>query len=96
MNKRNVSYGGSGQFTGTIQFGDSNTAPVPSATGGEINTTSFEGVDLVLTADTGCTFSGKANITTVQANRPAADRMTGTWNFEFDGPVSRTWDESGA
>lgn len=92
--KKNVGYGGSGQFTGTLQFDAADTAPLPSLTGGVISHTAFEGVSLTLTAESGCTFTGTANITTVAVNRPSADRMTGTFNFEFDGEVSITWDET--
>lgn len=91
--RKNVAYGMSGQFQGTIQFDASNTAPVPTATGGTINEASFEGVSLTLTATTGCTFSGTANIVGVDLNRSATNRMTGTWRFEFDGQPSETWDE---
>ena len=60
-----------------------------------IDNAAFEGVTLTLTARSGCTFSGTANITGVDINRPATDRMTGTWNFEFDGQPDITWDENG-
>ncbi|MEO0966429.1 MAG: hypothetical protein AAFY08_15090 [Planctomycetota bacterium] len=92
--KKNVGYGGSGSFTGTVQFDDTGTAPMPSLTGGEIDAASFEGVSLTLTATTGCTYTGTANITTVAVNRSSGDRMTGTFNFEFDGPISIAWDET--
>jgi hypothetical protein len=84
----NVAYGATGQFTGTIQFNAANTAPA-SATN-----TAWEGVSLTLTATTGCTLTGTANITSVAVNRPATDRMTGTWAFTFTGAPVITWDET--
>ena len=92
---KNVTYWMSGQFTGTIQFGATDTAPAPSSTGGNVDDASFESVDLTLTATTGCTYTGKADITGVQVNRPSNDRMTGTWSFEFVEQPSQTWDETG-
>ena len=91
---KNVAYGMSGQFTGTIQFDSATTEPVPSST--TITDTAFEGVSLTLTATTGCTYTGTGNITGVDLQRPSTDRMTGTWKFEFDGQPSQTWDETGA
>lgn len=91
--RRNVAYSGSGRFTGTIQFDDSNTKPMPASTGGGINEASFEGVSLTLTATTGCTYTGKANITGININRPSNDRMTGEWSFVWDGQPNETWDE---
>lgn len=92
--KKNIGYGLSGQFSGTIQFDAATTKPVPSATGGQINPTSFEGVSFTLTATVGCTFTFTGNVTVLDVQRPAADRMTGTYRFEADGPVSITWDET--
>lgn len=93
-NKKNTGYGGSGSFRGTVQFDAANTQPVPSLTGGVIDAASFEGVSLTLTATTGCTYTGTANITITNQTRDANDRMIGTFNFEFDGAVSITWDET--
>lgn len=93
---KNVAYQMQGQFTGTIQFDDANSAPVPKNTGGTVKETSFEGVSLTLTAETGCTFTGTANVVGVNLQRTAVDRMTGTFRFEFDGQPTETWDESGA
>jgi len=90
--KKNVAYGGSGQFSGVIQYNAAGTAPAPTLTGGVIDTASFEGVSLTLTAETGCTYTGTANITVIDLNRSATDKMTGTFWFEFDGPVSQAWD----
>ena len=87
---KNVTYWMSGQFTGTIQFSDTDTEPVPSATAG-IDDTSFEGVDVTLTAETGCEYTGKADITAVNVNRPAADRATGQWSFEFTEQPTQSW-----
>lgn len=89
-NKKNIGYGGSGSFRGTIQYDDTGTAPMPTDT--TIDADGFEGVSLTLTAETGCTYTGTANITVVDLTRDAADRMIGTFNFEFDGPVTQTWD----
>ena len=95
---KNVTYWMSGQFSGTIQFNDTDTAPMPTKSGGTIDVDSFEGVDLTLTAESGVTYTGKADITAVDINRPANDRMTGTWSFEFTGEENnepnQTWDES--
>lgn len=92
--RANVSYGMTGQFTGTIQFNDTNAAPVPKNTGGTINDAAFEGVSLTLTATTGCTFTGTANVVGTNLNRIATDRMTGTFRFAFVGQPSETWDET--
>lgn len=92
--KKNVGYGGSGQFTGTIQFDASSTQPVPTATGGTVLPSSFEGISFTLTATSGCTLTFTGNITTVDLNRQASDRMTGTFRFEADGAVDVTWDET--
>ena len=92
---KNVAYGMSGQFTGTIQFDDTTTSPVPADNGG-IDSSSFEGVTLTLTATTGCTFGGTGNITGVDVSRPSTDRMTGTWRFEIDGEPTTAWDETSA
>jgi hypothetical protein len=92
--KKNTGYGGSGSFRGTIQYNASTTAPVPTVTGGVIDVDSFEGVSLTLTAESGCTYTGTANITVVDLQRSSGDRMIGTFNFEFDGAVSSTWDET--
>lgn len=94
LNKKNVSYGGSGSFRGTIQFDAANTQPVPSSTGGGINPASFEGVSFTLTAETGCTLTFTGNVTTTELTRIATDRMTGVFNIEADGEVSvGAWDE---
>lgn len=92
--KKNVGYGGTFQFRGTIQFDDSNTAPLPTLTGGVVDAASFEGVSATLTATTGCTYSGTANITVMDLTRDANDRMIGTFRGEFDGEVSQSWDET--
>lgn len=92
--KKNTGYGGSGSFRGTIQYDASSTAPMPTLTGGVIDASSFEGVSLTLTAETGCTYTGTANITVVDLQRTAGDRMIGTFNFEFDGAVSQAWDQT--
>lgn len=92
--KKNTGYGGSGSFRGTLQFDAAGTAPMPSLTGGVIDTDSFEGVSLTLTATTGCTYTGTANITIVNTTRDANDRAIVTCNFEFDGEVSIAWDET--
>ena len=93
-NKKNTGYGGSGSFRGTLQSNASSTAPMPSLTGGVIDAASFEGVSLTLTATTGCTYTGTANITIVNTTRDANDRAIVTCNFEFDGEVSIAWDET--
>lgn len=92
--RKNVAYGMTGQFTGTIQFDAADTKPMPSSTGGTINNTSFEGVSLTLTATTGCTYTGTGNIEGINLSRSATDRMTGTFRFGFDGQPSQTWDET--
>lgn len=92
--RKNVAYQMQGQFSGTIQFDDASTAPVPSNTGGTIKETAFEGVSLVLTAEIGCTFTGTANVVGVNLQRVAIDRMTGTFRFAYDGQPSVTWDET--
>ena len=92
--RANVAYAATGEFTGTIQFNDTNTAPMPKSTGGTINDAAFEGVSLTLTADTGCTLTGTANIVGVGLRRVATDRMTGTFRFAFTGQPSETWDET--
>lgn len=91
--KKNVGYGGSGSFRGTIQFDAATTQPIPSATGGEVAVASFEGVSFTLTAEAGCTLTFTGNITTTNYTRSAGDRMTGTFNIEADGPVSIAWDQ---
>ncbi len=90
-NSANVAIKMTGQFTGTVQKGESNTAPVPDSSG--IDADSFKNVSMTLTASTGCTFTGTANITRVGMNRPAADRMTVNYAFTFTGQPGRTWDE---
>jgi hypothetical protein len=94
--RANVAYEMTGQFTGTIQRDATATAPMPASTGGVVNDAAFEGVTLTLTADTGCTYSGPANITGLNLSRPAAGRMTGTWQFAFIGQPVQTWDETGS
>ena len=91
--RKNVAYGGTGQFQGTIQFNSSDTQPMPANGGGDVDAASFEAVSITLTAEEGCTISGTANITGISLNRPANDRMSGTWRFSFDGEVQITWDE---
>ena len=91
--KNNTGYGGSGSFRGTLQYDAADTAPMPDATG-VIDTTGFEGVSLTLTMLTGCTYTGTANITMIASQRSATDRAIGTFNFEFTGEVSITWDET--
>lgn len=94
--QKNVAYGATGQFTGTIQFDAASTSPMPTATGGEVNTPSFEGVSFTLTATTGCTYTFTGNVTGIGLNRTATDRMTGTFRFNTDGAVTQTWDETGS
>ncbi len=94
LSRKNISFTMEGSFTGTIQYDAANTAPMPTSTGGGINGVAFSGVSLVLTAHTGCTFTGTANITGIDLTRQASDRATGTWNFAFDGQPSMTWDET--
>lgn len=89
--KKNTGYGGSGSFRGTIQHGAASTEPLPTLTGGVIDAASYEGVSLTLTAKTGCTYTGTANITIFNIVRDANDRSIGTFNFEFDGEPSQTW-----
>jgi hypothetical protein len=91
LNKKNTGYGGSGSFTGTIQFGAADTQPFPAVTGGVVDPDSFEGVSFTLTAESGCTITFTGNITTTALTRTAADRMTGTFNFDVDGEYSITW-----
>lgn len=92
--RANVSYEMTGQFTGTIQYDDANAAPMPDITGGGISDAGFEEVSLTLTAETGCTYSGTANIVGVNLQRSATDRMTGTFRFAFIGQPTQTWDET--
>lgn len=94
--RANAAYQASGQFTGTIQMDDTASAPAPASTGGLIADASFEGVSITLTATTGCTYSGTANITGVSLARPADNRMTGTWRFAFTGQPVQAWDETGS
>ena len=90
--KKNVAYGGSGQFTGTIQYDAADTTPAPAATGGALTTASFEGVSFTLTAFTGCTYTFTGNVTGINLSRPSTDRMTGTFRFSVDGAITQTWD----
>lgn len=94
LKRANVSYGMTGQFTGTVQYDAATTAPMPVATGGLVQNSGFEGVTLTLTAETGCTYTGTANIVGVSLARPADNRMTGTFRFAFVGQPTQTWDES--
>ncbi len=91
---KNVAYQMQGSFQGTVQYDDPNTAPVPTNTGGTINEAAFEGVTLTLTAFTGCTYSGTANVVGSNLQRSADGRMTGSFRFEYDGQPSQTWDET--
>lgn len=94
--RKNVAYSMQGQFTGVVQFDAADTKPVPSSTGGTVTNASFEGVSLTLTAHTGCTYTGTANITGVSLERGATGEMKGTYRFAFDGQPSETWDETGS
>lgn len=90
--KKNVGYGGSGTFRGTIQFDAAGTTPMPTVTGGVVDVDSFEGVSFTLTAETGCTYTFTGNITIISLSRQATDRMTGEFGFDVDGEYSQTWD----
>lgn len=92
--QKNVAYALSGQFTGTIQYNAASTKPIPTLTGGVVSTVAFEGVSFTLTAHTGCTYTFTGNVAGINVNRTATDRMTGTFAFDSDGPVSVTWDET--
>ena len=85
--RANVAYQMTGTFTGTIQFDAADTSPTAS-----LDEASFEGITLTLTATTGCTYTGTANVTGVSLNRIATDRMTGSWRFGFVGQPTETWD----
>lgn len=91
--KKNVGYGGSGSFRGTIQFDAAGTKPLPDSSG-TIDPVSFEGVSFTLTAEAGCTYTFTGNVTTTNQTRSAGDRMIGVFNFEVDGAVSTAWDET--
>jgi hypothetical protein len=91
--KKNTGYGGSGSLRGTIQFDDEDTEPISGLGDGPVGAI-FEAIDFVLTAETGCTYTFTGNLTIVDLQRTSGDRMVGTFNFEADGEISQTWDES--
>ena len=89
-----------GSAAGTAEFDDSDTKPLPAdladgsaMAAGDLNNAKAV---MTLTATTGCTYSFTAVVTRVSMSRPADGKMDVSLDFESTGPITQTWDESGA
>jgi len=82
-----------GSFSGNIQYDDSATAPTPTG----FTLADYELASLVLTAETGCTYTMAAVITSANVNVTGAQgraAANGTWNFQSSGSITEAWDET--
>jgi len=91
-----TSFRGRGSFRGTIEYDDTDTAPLPTEAGGGINASAFKEVACTLTDTTGCNYTGTINITRFGTTRDTGTFQKGEYQFAFKGQPSQTWDETSA
>jgi len=78
-----------GSAGGFVLYDEATSKPMTLTAG------SYTGA-LVLQAETACTISGTALITSISMDRQNCAAMPITFNFQFQGVPTITWDETGA
>ena len=83
-----------GSATAVGQFDDATTAPVPAALiAATVDFSNAVGA-MTLTATTGCTYTFTGVISNVSYDRQASGKLNMTFDFESQGVVTQTWDET--
>lgn len=87
---------GPGEFTGTltgyVKYDAASSEPI-DLTGTDWS--ALEGIELVLTAETGCTYTFNATFSNFTLTRPHGGEHTATIDFaNYDQTITTAWDES--
>lgn len=86
----------SGTATGTMQYDDANTTPLPATLVAATPAMGAAVGSIVLTWMTGCTWTFNGIVNRFSGSRPATDKATATYNFRHQsGGVTQVWDTSG-
>lgn len=93
-----IGVGMSGSATGTIQYDDTTTTPIPLglADGSALAVGDLESakVAAVLTEITGCTWTGTVLMSNVAIVRPAKGKASITFDFKFTGAFTKAHDQT--
>lgn len=85
-----------GSASGTMQYGDATTSPIPSAALSSTFAPASLAGSITLTVATGCTLTFTGVVVSSSLSRSAKSGTKGdvTHNFENQGAITETWDES--